>query len=65
MRNSLEDLKNTLEKIRVEKHPEIPSDVINKIILAQAENQDNPSNRQADTERIIDEYLNSVGHEED
>jgi len=63
MRNSLDDLKRTLEKIRMEKHPEIPAAVIEKIVEAQAENQDNASKRQAETERIIDEYVRTLNRE--
>ena len=60
MRNSLDDLKRTLEAIRKERHPEIPAAVIEKIVEAQAENQDNASKRQAETERIIDEYVRTI-----
>lgn len=63
MRNSLDDLKMTLETIRREKHPEIPAEVIEKIIVVQAENQDNASKRQSETEKIIDEYVRSLGRE--
>lgn len=64
MRNSLDDLKSTLEKIRKEQHPEIPAEVIEKIIIAQAENQDNAFKRQSETERIIDDFVRSINREE-
>ena len=63
MKNSLDDLKSTLEAIRREKYPNIPSDVIERIVEVQAGNQDNAAKRQAETERIIDEYVRSIGRE--
>lgn len=59
IRNSLNDLKRTLEDIRQEKHPEIPAEVIERIVEVQANNQDNATKRQAETEKIIDEYIKS------
>ena len=63
MKNSLDDLKSTLEAIRREKHPDINSDVIERIVEAQAGNQDNAVKRQAETERIIDEFVRSINRE--
>lgn len=64
MKNSLDDLKSTLEAIRREKHPDIPTDVIERIVEAQTGNQDNAAKRQAETERIIDEFVHSINREE-
>ena len=61
MRNSLDDIKRTLEKIRKEKYPDIPKEIIEKIVMVQAENQDNASKRQTETERVIDDYLQGIG----
>lgn len=64
MKNSLDELKATLNEIRREKHPNIPVDVINQIVEAQAKNQDNATKRRTETELIIDSYVRSLDREE-
>ena len=51
---------SVLEKIRSEKYPDVPEDVIKKIVMAQFENQDNLGNRRSSTSNIIQESLNSL-----
>ena len=57
------DLIAVLEKIRSEKYPDVPADVIKKIVMAQFENQDNLGNRRSSTNNVIQEFLNSVSVE--
>ena len=59
------DLIAVLEKIRREKYPDVPSDVIRKIVMAQFEYQDSLGNRRSSTNSIIQEILNtsSIGRE--
>lgn len=57
--DSLWEIKDTLEKIRVTEHPEISPDIINEIIKIQAQNQD--SSRRATgrvrTSQEIKDYI--------
>lgn len=64
MKNSLDDLKATLERIRKEKYPAIPSAVIEEIVSVQMANQDNPAKRQAETIKVIDRYAARIKSEE-
>lgn len=64
MKNSLEELKETLERIRKEKYPHIPASVIEEIVDAQMANQDNPTKRNAETMKIIDRYAAMIKGEE-
>lgn len=64
MKNSLDDLKATLERIRKEKYPSIPATVIEEIVSVQMANQDNPAKRQAETIKVIDRYAALIKGEE-
>lgn len=64
MKNSLDDLIATLEKIRKEKYPQISSEAITEIVEAQMANQDNPTKRQTETLKIIDRYAGMIKSEE-
>lgn len=64
MKNSLEELKETLERIRKEEYPHIPASVIEEIVDAQMANQDNPTKRNAETMKIIDRYAAMIKGEE-
>lgn len=60
MKNSMADLKATLERIRKEKYPDIPPEVIDEIVDVQSENQDDPATRYAKTKKIIDSYAKKI-----
>ncbi len=60
MKNSLDELKETLERIRLEKYPSVPKELITEIIEAQYENQDNPARRESETQRIIYKYASEL-----
>ena len=64
MKNNLEELMKTLETIRKEKYPEIPEEVIREIVEIQFKNQDNPTKRQGDTQRVILKYADQIKGEE-
>lgn len=57
MKNNLEDLLSTLESVRKEKHPEIPSDLIRNIAQTVFENQEDPIERNSLIEALINEYV--------
>lgn len=56
MKNSLNELKETLEAIRLEKYPEIPRDLIDEIVDVQNGLQDDIGKRQKATKAAIDKY---------
>ena len=64
MKNSLDDLKATLERIRKEKYPSVPADLVEEIVSVQMANQDNPAKRQSETIKVIDRYAALIKSEE-
>ena len=60
MKNNLDELRSTLESIRVTKYPDIPADVLSAIIDVQNQNQDNPAKRQSETQKLIILYANQI-----
>lgn len=60
MKNNLDELRATLESIRAAKFPDIPSEIIDAIIDAQNQNQDNPAKRQSETQKLIIQYANQI-----
>lgn len=54
------DLLNVLEHIREGKYPDIPQEVIQGIVYAQFEKQDDRTQARKDTKRIIDEFIKSI-----
>lgn len=64
MKNSLSELLSTLEEIRAAKFPDIPPEIISEIIQVQMNNQDNPGNRQNETQKIVMKYANQITSEE-
>lgn len=63
MKNNLEELRNTLEEIRVSEYPSIPKEVIDEIVDIQFQNQDNPGKRQSETQKIIMKYANQLSND--
>ncbi len=65
-RDNLEELLDVLETIRQEKYPEIPQEVIKKIVIAQFDNQDKRLEARNKTTRIVSDFINAfVETEED
>jgi len=60
MKNSFNDLLETLERIRVEKYPDIPAEIIREIAFIQFEHQDNIELRFTKTQKAIDQYITKV-----
>ncbi len=60
MKNNLDELRATLEEIRVAKYPDIPAEVISAIIDIQHQNQDNPAKRQSDTQKLIVKFASQI-----
>lgn len=61
--NNLQDLLAVLEEIRAKDYPDIPSKVIEEIVLAQYQNQDNRSTARNLTMKAISSFLSSIGDE--
>jgi hypothetical protein len=59
----VEELLKVLEDIRAAKYPEIPSELIQSIVLAEFENQDNRTEGSIITRRLIDDFLRQSVHE--
>lgn len=64
MKDNLSELKVTLEEIRKKEYPDIPQEVIEKIITEQFKHQDNPGKRQSETLRVITEFANKLSSTE-
>lgn len=62
--NNLQDLLSVLEEIRAKEYPDIPSEVIEEIVLAQYQNQDSRSTARSLTMKAISSFLSSIGDEE-
>lgn len=60
---NIADLKDSLETIRKEKFPNIPIDLLDKILTIEYENQDNRSVAQSKTFKAIDDYMNTISIE--
>lgn len=62
MMNSVQvdELLGVLEKVRAEKYPDIPADLIAAIVKAQFENQDNTEQGSRITRKLVDDYLKNV-----
>jgi hypothetical protein len=61
-RNNLDELLEVLNKIRKEKYPHIPSEVIKRIVVVQYENQDKRLEARNFTHNIVAEFLNSAAN---
>lgn len=59
-RSNLDELLDVLEGIRKEKYPQIPAEVIKQIVIAQFDNQDKRLEARAQTNAIVNEFLNSA-----
>lgn len=54
------ELVSVLEEIRSTKYPEIPADLIEAIVSAEFDSQDDRTKARKDTQKIIDDYLKQV-----
>ncbi|HPT76887.1 MAG TPA: hypothetical protein PLC16_09270 [Defluviitaleaceae bacterium] len=55
--SNLNELRNALEKIRQENYPEIPQELIEKLLTIEYENQDDRVEAAKKVLKTIDEYL--------
>lgn len=55
--SNLNELRNTLEKIRQENYPEIPQELIEELLTIEYENQDDRVEAAKKVLKAIDEYL--------
>ncbi len=55
--SNLNELRNALEKIRQENYPEIPQELIEKLLTIEYENQDDRVEAAKKVLKAIDEYL--------
>lgn len=60
----VEELIGVLEKIRREKYPEIPEELIREIVANEFEQQDDRAQAKKGTKKLIDEFLKNVQTEE-
>ena len=62
--SNLQELLSVLEVIRAKEYPDIPAEVIEKIVIAQYENQDNRTKARSLTMKTISDFLGTIGAEE-
>ncbi len=60
-RSNLKELLSVLEEIRANEYPDIPADVIEQIVVAQYDNQDNRVQARSKTLKIVSDFLNTAG----
>ena len=60
--NKIEEIKKVLEDIRVKKYPEIPSDLVNKIMDVQVNHNEDSEHIEAynETRSIVNNFLNKT-----
>lgn len=63
MKNNLDELLLVLEKLREEKHPEIPKDVIRVIAEIQRDNQESEAARQGRLKSYFDQITKGLGEQ--
>ncbi len=61
MKNDNDELLAVLEKIRKEKHPEIPAEVIETIAKIQRDNQESAAVRQGKMKNYFDQVSEGLG----
>ena len=59
-RSNLKELLKVLEEIRKKEYPEVPAEVIEQIVIAQFDNQDNRVQARSRTIKIVSEFLSSA-----
>lgn len=59
-RKNLDELMVVLEEIRSTKYPDVPKELVEKIALAQYENQDDRNKARTETINIVAEYANRI-----
>ena len=60
-RSNLKELLSVLEEIRANEYPDIPAEVIEQIVVAQYDNQDNRVQARSKTLKIVSDFLNTAG----
>lgn len=54
------ELVSVLEEIRSKKYPDIPAELIEAIVSAEFDSQDDRAKARKDTQKIIDDFLKQV-----
>ena len=60
-KSDIDDLIETVQKLRIEKYPDIPAALVNKIIEAEAKFIDNRVEASRNVAAIIDDYFGEEG----
>lgn len=60
MNNNLNELMSALEEIRSTDYPEVPKELLEKILSVEYENQDNRAEAQTKTIKLLDDYLDKL-----
>lgn len=58
--SNLTELLDALETIRCENHPEIPKELLEEILNIEYEHQDNRSEAQSKTLKLLEQHLNQL-----
>jgi len=59
MNINLESLKKILHKIRDEKYPDLPDELIDSILLSASEHQDDPDSSIPEIRSVVNEFIKS------
>ena len=60
MNNNLDELCETLETIRKEVDPELPKDIVEKLLKIEYDHQDNRVEAQTKAVKLIDDYFTTL-----
>lgn len=60
MRQNLNELMTVLEEIRSKEYPDVPKEIIERIALAQYDNQDDRNKAKNETMQVLTEFINQI-----
>lgn len=59
-RQNLTELLAVLEEIRSTEYPDVPKELIEKIAMAQYDNQDDRNRSRSETMKLVADYVNKI-----
>jgi hypothetical protein len=64
-RQNLNELLSVLEKIRMQRYPDVPKDLVYNVAVNQYDNQDDRGKARSETLKIVSKYVNELREEDE
>ena len=64
-RQNLNELLSVLEKIRMQRYPDVPKDLVYNVAVNQYDNQDDRGKSRSETLKIVSKYVNELREEDE